>query len=40
MSAWERESGELPAPNLPPFGRKVGRGLIVFTLHGYGVIAF
>ena len=29
MSAWERESGELPAPNLPPFGRKTGRGLFV-----------
>ena len=29
MSAWERESGELPAPNLPPFGRKAGRGLFV-----------
>ena len=30
MSAWERESGELPVPNLPPFGRKAGRGLFVF----------
>src|ERR1700722_7671026 len=30
MSAWERESGELPAPNLPPSGRKAGRGLFVF----------
>jgi len=27
MSAWERESGELPAPNLPPRSRKTGRGL-------------
>ncbi len=32
MSAWERESGELPAPNLPPFGRKAGRGLFVSWL--------
>jgi len=30
MSAWEREIGELPVPNLPPFGRKAGRGLFVF----------
>jgi hypothetical protein len=30
MTAWERESGELPAPNLPPSGRKTGRRLIVF----------
>ena len=30
MSAWERESGELPVPNLPPSGRKAGRGLFVF----------
>jgi hypothetical protein len=30
MSARERESGDLPAPNLPPFGRKAGRGLFVF----------
>jgi hypothetical protein len=30
MSAWEREHGELPAPNLPSFGRKTGRGLFVF----------
>ena len=29
MSAWERESGELPAPNLPPSSRKTGRGLFV-----------
>jgi len=29
MPAWERESGELPAPNLPPSGRKAGRGLFV-----------
>ena len=32
MSARERESGELPVPNLPPFGRKAGRGL--FGVHG------
>jgi hypothetical protein len=30
MSAWEREHGELPAPNLPSFSRKTGRGLFVF----------
>jgi len=31
MSAWEREIGELPVPNLPPFGRKAGRGLFVYS---------
>ena len=30
MSAWEREGGEPPVPNLPPFGWKAGRGLFVF----------
>jgi len=30
MSARERESGELPSPNLSLFGRKAGRGLFVF----------
>jgi hypothetical protein len=30
MSAWERESGDLPTPNLPPCNRKIARGLIVF----------
>jgi hypothetical protein len=29
MSAWEREIGELPVPNLPLSGRKAGRGLFV-----------
>jgi hypothetical protein len=39
MSAWERESGELPAPNLPPSGRKAGRGLFVSfaVVSGHGV---
>ena len=42
MSAWERESGELPAPNLPPFGRKTGRGLFVvpIVLPRSGELAF
>jgi hypothetical protein len=29
MPARERESGELPFPNLSSFDRKVGRGLFV-----------
>jgi hypothetical protein len=32
MSAWEREHGELPDPNLPLFSRKTGQGLIVFKI--------
>jgi hypothetical protein len=32
MSAWEREHGELPGPNLPLFSRKTGQGLFVFWL--------
>ena len=31
MPARERESGELPSPNLSPFDRKVGRGLFVIS---------
>ena len=30
MSAWERERGELPSPNLSPLDRKVRRGLFGF----------
>ncbi len=29
MSAWEREHGELPSPNLSLFSRKVGQGHFV-----------
>jgi hypothetical protein len=29
MSAWERECGELPSPNLSLLDRKVGQGLFV-----------
>jgi hypothetical protein len=32
MSAWEREHGELPDPNLPLFSRKAGQGLFVFKI--------
>jgi len=31
MSAWERESGELPSPELSLFHREVGQGLFVST---------
>jgi hypothetical protein len=32
MSAWEREHGELPDPNLLLFSRKTGQGLFVFKI--------
>jgi hypothetical protein len=35
MSAWERELGELPPPNLSLFDRKVRQGLIVFAIDDF-----
>jgi hypothetical protein len=38
MSAWERECGELPSPNLSLFDREVGQGLFVFIRGKAGMI--
>jgi len=38
MSARERESGELPSPNLSLSDRKVGQGLFVFIVGRDGML--